>query len=145
MNDVINPINNSTKNYVHYKCDLNDLNDLFISIDKKEKDDKNKREYDELKIRIDENIKLLKEQIFQLFELTFKNKNEIENIKVIKSEFKKDVKDIKNEFEKEIEDYKKEIEDYKKITNERIEKIFKLVMIANNKLDAIESNLNNKK
>lgn len=127
------------KSYVHYKCDLNDLNDMFINKDKQEKEQK----YEELKIRIDENIKLLKEQIFQLFELTFKNKNEIENIKYIKDELKKNT--IQNEFEKDINDLKKEINEFKKITNERIEKIFKLVMIANNKLDAIEINIINKK
>jgi hypothetical protein len=68
------------------------------------------------KIKIEENIKIIKDEIYILFEKNFKNKNEIEKI-------------IDN-----LEKINKDIEEYKKITNERIEKIFKLLMVTNDKL-----------
>jgi hypothetical protein len=106
---------------VHFKYDLKDL-DLFG--DNKDKTKENEDKYKELKIRIDENIKLLKEQIFQLFDMSYKNKNDIENILKIIGNINNDISKMSND-----------IEEYKKITNERIEKIFKLVMITNEKLN----------
>jgi hypothetical protein len=94
---------------VQYKCNI----DLFDLIEK-EKDKDCKEEY---KIRIEENIKLIKEQLYQLFEKTFKNKNEIENTIILLNKVNEDISKIT-----------KDIDDYKKITNERIEKIFKLLI-----------------
>lgn len=87
---------------IHFKCDISHLLNFK---------DPNDEKYDELKIRIEENIKMLKDQIFQLMELSFKNKSQIETLS----------------------DALKDIESYKKITNERIEKIFKLVMMTSDK------------
>jgi len=101
---------------IHYKCDIN-INDLL----KLEDDAK----YNDLKIRMDENIKMLKEQIFQLLELSFKNK--CENNEHIKKLSK--IEDSLNSMKDDLTRLTKDLDDYKKITNERIEKIFKLVMM----------------
>lgn len=96
---------------VQYKCNI-DLFDLMEK-DKDQKEEKDK----EYKIRIEENIKLIKEQLYQLFEKTFKNKNELEN-----------TINLLNKVNEDISKITKDIDDYKKITNERIEKIFKLLI-----------------
>jgi len=95
---------------IHYKYDMSD----FINI-------KNDTNYDDLKIRMEENIKMLKEQIFQLFELSFKNKNDI-------LKFEETITTL-NKINNDLSKLTLDIEQYKKITNERIEKIFKLLMI----------------
>jgi leucyl-tRNA synthetase len=82
---------------------------------------KNDTNYDDLKIRMEENIKMLKEQIFQLFELSFKNKNDI-------LKFEETITTL-NKINNDLSKLTLDIEQYKKITNERIEKIFKLLMI----------------
>ena len=64
---------------------------------------------------------MLKDQIFQLLELSFKNKSDLQKLNKIEESFDS----LKNDLSK----LTQEIEDYKKITNERIEKIFKLVMM----------------
>lgn len=99
----------SNSGNIHFKYDISDL---F----KEEKEEK----YEELKIRIEENIKMLKDQIYHLMELCFKNKSQIE---------------IVYDYKKKLDDLSTDIENFKKITNERIEKIFKLVIITNEKLD----------
>jgi hypothetical protein len=91
---------------------------------KENKDNKENKEddkYNDLKIRMEENIKMLKDQIFQLLELSFKNKSDLQKLNKIEESFDF----LKNDLSK----LTQEIEDYKKITNERIEKIFKLVMM----------------
>jgi molecular chaperone GrpE (heat shock protein) len=89
--------------------------------EKDEKDNKEDDKYNDLKIRMEENIKMLKDQIFQLLELSFKNKSDLQKLNKIEESFDS----LKNDLSK----LTQEIEDYKKITNERIEKIFKLVMM----------------
>lgn len=116
---------------IHYKCDIN-INELL----KGEDDSK----YNDLKIRMDENIKMLKEQIFQLLELSFKNKSE--NAEYIKkmSKIEDSLNSMKDDFSKlskDIDEQSKSFEDYKKITNERIEKIFKLVMMKPSEIPKI--------
>ena len=101
---------------IHFKCDISDLLNFK---------DPNDEKYDELKIRIEENIKMLKDQIFQLMEFSFKNKSQIETLSDT-------IKDISNAL-KDISNSLKDIESYKKITNERIEKIFKLVIMTSDK------------
>lgn len=113
-------MSNNTPN-IHFKCDISDLLNFK---------DPNDEKYDELKIRIEENIKMLKDQIFQLMELSFKNKNQIETLSTS---------------QKDISDALKDIESYKKITNERIEKIFKLVMMTNEKISSICIGVDNNK
>jgi len=109
---------------IHYKCDIN-ISDLL----KGEDDSK----YNDLKIRVDENIKMLKEQIFQLLELSFKNKSE--NTEHIKKMSK--IEDTLNSMKDDLTKLTKDVEDYKKITNERIEKIFKLVMMKPSEIPKI--------
>lgn len=109
---------------IHFKYDISDLLNLK---DPKDPNDQNDKKYDELKIRIEENIKMLKDQIFQLMELSFKTKSQIELL----TKSQKDLSD----FISEIRDTNIDIEGYKKITNERIEKIFKLLMITHEKLN----------
>ena len=107
---------------IHYKYNIN-INDLMNN-EKDEKDEKDNKEddkYNDLKIRMEENIKMLKDQIFQLLELSFKNKSDLQKLNKIEESFDS----LKNDLSK----LTQEIEDYKKITNERIEKIFKLVMM----------------
>lgn len=105
---------------VQYKCDI----DFLDLLQKKEdipipyKDDK------EYKIRIEENIKLIKEQLYQLFETSFKNKNEIQNIQ--------NTINLVNKINEDLTKITKDIEDYKRINNERIEKIFKLLINISN-------------
>lgn len=94
------------------------LNEINEKIDKKDK------EYSELKIRIEENIKNLKDNIYQLFEVSFKNKSELERTLNLINQLNTDFLKIVND-----------IEEYKKITNERIEKLFKLIMITTEKLN----------
>ena len=94
------------------------LNEINEKIDKKDK------EYNDLKIRIEENIKNLKDNIYQLFEVSFKNKSELERTLTL-------INKLNTDFLKIIND----IEEYKKITNERIEKLFKLIMITTEKLN----------
>ena len=101
--------NSGNSGNIHFKYDISDL---F----KEEKEEK----YEELKIRIEENIKMLKDQIYNLMDLCFKNKSQIE---------------IVYDYKKKLDDLSTDIENFKKITNERIEKIFKLVIITNEKLD----------
>lgn len=104
---------------IHYKYNIN-INDLMNN-EKDEKDNKEDDKYNDLKIRMEENIKMLKDQIFQLLELSFKNKSDLQKLNKIEESFDS----LKNDLSK----LTQEIEDYKKITNERIEKIFKLVMM----------------
>lgn len=116
----------SNKNLIHFKCDLSNMNLFGL-----EKDEK----YEELKIRVEENIKLLKEQIFQIMEMSFKNKNKTENIENSISEKDQNIEKIIVELSKleiKLSNISNDIENYKKITNERIEKIFKLVMMNQN-------------
>jgi molecular chaperone GrpE (heat shock protein) len=89
-----------------------------------EKIDKKDNEYNNLKIRIEENIKNLKDNIYQLFEVSFKNKSELERTLTL-------INQLNTDFLKIIND----IEEYKKITNERIEKLFKIIMITTEKLN----------
>jgi hypothetical protein len=98
--------------------DKDKLNEINERIDKKDK------EYGDLKIRIEENIKNLKDNIYQLFEVSFKNKSELERTLNI-------INQLNTDFLKIVQD----IEEYKKITNERIEKLFKLIMITTEKLN----------
>jgi hypothetical protein len=113
---------------IHYKYNIN-INDLMNNEkenkeNKENKDNKENKEddkYNDLKIRMEENIKMLKDQIFQLLELSFKNKSDLQKLNKIEESFDF----LKNDLSK----LTQEIEDYKKITNERIEKIFKLVMM----------------
>ena len=104
---------------IHYKYNIN-INDLMNN-EKDEKDNKEDDKYNDLKIRMEENIKMLKHQIFQLLELSFKNNIDLQKLNKIEESFDS----LKNDLSK----LTQEIEDYKKITNERIEKIFKLVMM----------------
>lgn len=99
---------------VQYKCDID-----FLDLLQKKEETSNKED-NEYKIRIEENIKLIKEQLYQLFETSFKNKNEIQNIK--------NTINLVNKIGEDLEKITKELEDYKRITNERIEKIFKLLI-----------------
>ncbi len=87
-------------------------------------DEKNEEKYNELKIRMEENIKLLKEQVFQTLELSFKNKADIQRIEETFSKISSDLAKLTN--------ITNDYNEYKKITNERIEKIFKLVMMNSN-------------
>lgn len=104
---------------VHYSYSIDNI---LKDITKKEED-----EFNKFKIRIEENIKILKEEIFKIFEISFKNKNEIENLsKVIEK-----VNDLNFNFSKIVN----EIEEYKKITNDRIEKLFKLIVLISDKLN----------
>ena len=116
--------NNNNNNSVHFKYDISDLLNLK---DKDEKDIK----YEELRIRTEENIKMLKEQIFQLMEMSFKTKNQIELL--IKSQ--KDLNDLLYEIRETSKESAIDTDSYKKITNERIEKIFKLLMMTHEKLN----------
>ena len=114
---------------VQFTYDMtNILNNLSIEektlTEINEKIDKKDKEYNDLKIRIEENIKNLKDNIFQLFEISFKNKSESERTITL-------IDKLNNDFFKFII----EIEEYKKITNERIEKLFKLIMITTEKLN----------
>lgn len=110
---------NTNENIIHYKIDMSEILDINYNDTKtnntniSNKEDKEDITY---KIRIEENIKIIKDEIYKLFEKNFKNKNEVEKI----------IDDL--------EKINKDIEEYKKITNERIEKIFKLLMITNEKL-----------
>jgi hypothetical protein len=113
---------------VHFKYNL----DSILSDDNKE--EKENKSLIELKIRIEENIKMLKEQIYQLFDSSFKNKNELENIKRLLDLKKDNITNLFDKLNKDFLHFTKDIEDYKKITNERIEKVFKLIMITNEKL-----------
>lgn len=116
---------------IHYKCDIN-ISDLL----KGEDDSK----YNDLKIRMDENIKMLKEQIFQLLEISFKNKSENSEYTKKISKIEDSLQCIRDDFNKltkDIDERSKSFEDYKKITNERIEKIFKLVMMKPSEIPKI--------
>lgn len=124
--------NSNNSNSVHFRYDISDLLNL------KDKDEKDVK-CEELRIRTEENIKMLKEQIFQLMEMSFKTKNQIELL--LKSQ--KDLSEIRetpNEsafslVEEKVRSLQVETESYKKITNERIEKIFKLLMMTHEKLN----------
>ena len=59
-----------------------------------------------------------------MFEVSFKNKSELERMLLLLNQ-------LNTDFSKIIQD----INDYKKITNERIEKLFKLIMITTEKLN----------
>jgi hypothetical protein len=114
---------------VQYKYDMtNILNNINIEektlSEIKEKIDNKDKEYNCLKIRIEENIKNLKDNIYQLFEVSFKNKSELERTLGM-------INQLNTDFLKIIND----IEDYKKITNDRIEKLFKLIMMTTEKLN----------
>jgi uncharacterized protein YpuA (DUF1002 family) len=104
---------------VHYSYSIDNI---LKDITKKEED-----EFSKFKIRIEENIKILKEEIFKIFEISFKNKNEIENL----SKVMEKVNDLNLNFSKIVN----EIEEYKKITNDRIEKLFKLIVLISDKLN----------
>ena len=110
MNNNISNISN-----IHYKYDISELLNF--------KDEKGDEKYEELRIRTEENIKMLKEHIFQIMELSFKNKSDISLISL-------SLKTIENS-QKGLNELITDIENYKKITNERIEKIFKLLMMTN--------------
>ena len=119
--------NSNSNNSVHFKYDISDLLNLK---DKDEKDFK----CEELRIRTEENIKMLKDQIFQLMEMSFKTKNQIELL--LKSQ--KDLNDLLYEIREtpnELRSLQIDTESYKKITNERIEKIFKLLIMTHEKLN----------
>ena len=114
---------------VQYTYDMtNILNNLNIEektlTEINEKIEKKDIEYNNLKIRIEENIKNVKDNIYQLFEVSFKNKSELERTLSM-------INQLNNDFLKIIND----MEEYKKITNERIEKLFKLIMITTEKLN----------
>ncbi len=100
-----------------------DISNIMRDLNDKDKDNK----YDELKIRIEENIKNIKEQILQLYEVSFKNKNEIERLNICLN----NLNNINDNFSK----ITKDIDDYKKVTNDRIEKLFKLIMLIKEKLN----------
>lgn len=112
----------NNKSNIHYKYDISDISEL-LNFNKDEKGDEKDKKYEELRIRTEENIKMLKEQIFQIMELSFKNKSDISLISL-------SLKTIENT-QKELNELITDIENYKKITNERIEKIFKLLMMTN--------------
>ncbi len=107
---------------VHYKFSMSDI--TGISDEKKEK---NEEKYNDLKIRMEENIKLLKEQVFQTLELSFKNKADIQRIEETFSKISSDLAKLTN--------ITNDYNEYKKITNERIEKIFKLVMMNSSNMN----------
>lgn len=115
-------MNSNNANIIHYKIDMTELLDIpsmpIINNDtyNTKNPDKEDKEDITYKIRIEEHIKIIKDEIYKLFEKNFKNKNDVEKI----------IEDL--------EKINKDIEEYKKITNERIEKIFKLLMITNEKL-----------
>jgi len=114
---------------VQYRYDMTSiLNNLNIEektlTEINEKINKTDKDYNDLKIRIDENIKNLKDNIYHLFEVSFTNKNELERTLNL-------INKLNTDFLKMIND----IEEYKKITNERIEKLFKLIMITSEKLN----------
>lgn len=117
LNDVNMNVNmNNTDNKVNINGD--EIKEI------KEKIDRRDKEYGELKIRIEENIKNLKDSIYQMFEVSYKNKSELERMIGM-------VNKLNTDFLKIIQD----IDEYKKITNERIEKLFKLVMMTTEKLN----------
>jgi hypothetical protein len=104
---------------VHYSCSIdNILNDL-----KSDKD----VQLNEFKIRMEENLKMLNDQIYKLFDISFKSKNDIQDIRQIIEK----VNELNINFSKIITD----MEEYKKITNERIEKLFKLIVFTTEKLN----------
>jgi len=108
-------MNDHNRNIVHYKIGMSEILNMSEFSIKEIKEIKETQDIT-YKIKIEENIKIIKDEIYILFEKNFKNKNEIEKI-------------IDN-----LEKINKDIEEYKKITNERIEKIFKLLMVTNDKL-----------
>jgi hypothetical protein len=101
---------------VHYSCSIDNI---FADI-------KNS-ELNEVKIRMEENLKMINDQIYKLFDTSFKNKNDIQDIKKIIEK----VNELNTNFSKIIND----MEEYKKITNERIEKLFKLIIFTTEKLN----------
>mgnify|MGYP000170637130 CR=1 FL=1 len=105
-------MNTQNTNIVHYKIGISEI------LNMSEFQNNNIKETEDLtyKIKVEENIKIIKEEIYKLFDKNFKNKNDIEKI-------------IEN-----LEKINNDIDEFKKITNERIEKIFKLLMITNEKL-----------
>lgn len=121
LNDVnMNDLNTHNMNN---KVNMVNINEGEIK-EINEKIDKRDKEYGELKIRIEENIKNLKDSIYQMFEVSYKNKSELERMIGM-------INKLNTDFLKIIQD----IEEYKKITNERIEKLFKLVMMTTEKLN----------
>jgi len=123
---------------VHFKYNL-DLNEnILITAQDLSRTDNS---INELKIRIEENIKILKEQIYQLLEKSFKNNSDItraqSDITRAQSDIDNSQKDISillNRLNSDFLKFAQDVEDYKKITNERIEKLFKLIVITNEKL-----------
>ena len=123
---------------VHFKYNL-DLNEnILITAQDLSRTDNS---INELKIRIEENIKILKEQIYQLLEKSFKNNSDItraqSDITRAQSDSDNSQKDISillNRLNSDFLKFAQDVEDYKKITNERIEKLFKLIVITNEKL-----------
>ena len=116
---------------VHFKYNL-DLNEnILITAQDLSRTDNS---INELKIRIEENIKILKEQIYQLLEKSFKNNSDITRAQSDIDNSQKDISILLNRLNSDFLKFAQDVEDYKKITNERIEKLFKLIVITNEKL-----------
>jgi hypothetical protein len=119
---------------VHFKYNLDFNENILITAQDLSRTDNS---INDLKIRIEENIKILKEQIYQLLEKSFINKSDITRAQSDIDNFSNSQKDISillNRLNSDFLKFVQDIEDYKKITNERIEKLFKLIVITNEKL-----------
>ena len=81
--------------------------------------------YNQFKVNIEDNISLIKQKIENTNEITIENKKEIQQVlKVIE------------QINSQILFYTQQTEDYKKITNDRIEKLAKLFIVINSKLQS---------
>ena len=117
----------TVKNSKDIKEIVNKVNLVNINEFKEEiKDDKNdKNEYLQFKFNVEENISLIKQKIENTNDITIENKKEIQQVlKLIE------------QINSQIILYSQQTEDYKKITNERIEKLAKLFIVINSKLQS---------
>ena len=90
-------------------------------------DDLKEKDYIQFKTMIEENISYLKEQLNKTNELSLENKNGLS--KALEAIY---------HLNEQISNYTNEAEEYKKITNERIEKLVKLFLLVNNTLSNLQ-------
>ena len=100
--------------------------DLDLDLDFKYDDNE---DFNKFKDSVDDNILLLKNKLDNISDLSSKNKKDIS-----------DVLELINQVKNQASVYSQQTEEYKKITNERIEKLVKLFLIINNKIQSLEIN-----
>lgn len=86
-------------------------------------------DFNKFKDSVEENILCLKNKLDNISDISSKNKKEIS-----------DVLDLIQQVKNQMTVYSQQTEEYKKITNERIEKLVKLFLIINSKMQSLEIN-----